>query len=84
MKTYSGWRYSSTQSLIPALDGGEWTALRPGRFTLTDRALGTHRIDAWVSTRAGLYTVSRVKIPCPRRESKPDHPADIAQSLYRI
>jgi hypothetical protein len=27
------WRYSSTHSLTLALDGGEWSASRPGRFT---------------------------------------------------
>jgi hypothetical protein len=27
------WRYSSTHSLTSALDGGEWSASRPGRFT---------------------------------------------------
>jgi hypothetical protein len=27
------WRYSSTYSLNSALDGGEWSASRPGRFT---------------------------------------------------
>jgi hypothetical protein len=27
------WRYSSTHSLILALDGGEWSASRLGRFT---------------------------------------------------
>jgi hypothetical protein len=27
------WRYSSTHSLTSALDVGEWSASRPGRFT---------------------------------------------------
>jgi hypothetical protein len=27
------WMYSSTHSMTSALDGGEWTASRPGRFT---------------------------------------------------
>jgi hypothetical protein len=27
------WRYSSTHSLTSALDGGEWSASRPGSFT---------------------------------------------------
>jgi hypothetical protein len=26
------WRYSTTLSLTPALDGGEWSALRPGHY----------------------------------------------------
>jgi hypothetical protein len=33
MKTYWEWRYSSTHSLTSALDGGEWSAPRPSRFT---------------------------------------------------
>jgi hypothetical protein len=31
MKAY--WKYSSTHSLTSALDGGEWSASLPGRFT---------------------------------------------------
>jgi hypothetical protein len=30
--------------LTLALDGGEWTASRPGRFTPRERAPGTHWI----------------------------------------
>jgi hypothetical protein len=30
---FGEWRYSSTHSLTSALDGGEWSASRPGRFT---------------------------------------------------
>jgi hypothetical protein len=33
------WRYSSTRSLTSALDGGEWSASRPGRLTRRERAL---------------------------------------------
>jgi len=36
--------YSSTHSLTSAIDGGEWSASRPGRFTLTERVPVTHRI----------------------------------------
>jgi hypothetical protein len=32
--------YSSTHSLTSALDGGEWSASRPGRFTPRERAPG--------------------------------------------
>jgi len=38
------WNYSSTHSLISTLDGGEWSASRTGRFTLSERAPGTHWI----------------------------------------
>jgi hypothetical protein len=36
------WRYSFTLSLTSALDGGEWSASCPGRFTPRERAPGTH------------------------------------------
>jgi hypothetical protein len=34
--------------------GGEWSTSRPGRFTLGERAPGTHWIGGWVDLRAGL------------------------------
>jgi hypothetical protein len=40
-----------------ALVGGEWTALRPGRFTPGERASGTHWIGGWVGPRAVLDDV---------------------------
>jgi hypothetical protein len=42
------WRYSYTHSLTSALDGGEWAASRPGRFTPRERAPHTHWISGWV------------------------------------
>jgi hypothetical protein len=68
------WRYRSTHSLTPTLDGGEWSASRPGRFTPRERAPGTHWIGGWVGPRAGLDAVVKRKIPSPLRESNPDHP----------
>jgi hypothetical protein len=35
-------KYSSTHSLTLALDGGEWSASRPDRFTPSERAPSTH------------------------------------------
>jgi hypothetical protein len=65
------WRYSSTHSLTSALDGGEWSASRPGRFTPKERASGTLWIGDWVSPRAVLDAAVKRKIPSPRRESNP-------------
>jgi hypothetical protein len=59
------WRYSSTHSLTSALDGGEWSASRTGRFTPRERAPGTHWIGGWVSPRAVLDAVVKRKIPSP-------------------
>jgi hypothetical protein len=74
MKAYWGWMYSSTHSLISVLDGGEWSASRPGRFTPRERAPGTHCIGDWVGARAVLDAVVKRKTPSPRRESNPSTP----------
>jgi hypothetical protein len=62
------WRYSSIHSLTSVLDGGGWSALRPGRFTPRERAPGTHWIGGRVGPRAVLDAVVKRKIPSPRRE----------------
>jgi hypothetical protein len=43
MKTCGGVDIAAP-SLTSALDGGEWSASRPGRFTPEERALGTRWI----------------------------------------
>jgi hypothetical protein len=48
--------------LTSALDGGEWSASRPSRFSPRERASGTHYIG-WVDLRAGLDAVVKRKIP---------------------
>jgi hypothetical protein len=63
------WRYNSTHSLTSALDGGEWSDSRTGRFTPRERAPGTHWIGGWVGPRAVLDAVVKRKIPSPRRKS---------------
>jgi hypothetical protein len=76
------WRYSSTHSLTSALDGGEWSASRPGHFTPKERAPGTHWIGGWVGSRTVLEAVMKRKIPSTRRESNPITPIvqPVAQS----
>jgi hypothetical protein len=77
-------RYSSTHSFTSALDGGEWSASRPGRFTPRARARGTHWKEGGVGPRAVLDAVVKKKIPSPLRESKnPDRPAR-SPPLYRL
>jgi hypothetical protein len=63
--------YSSTHSLTSALDGGEWSASRPGRFTPRETAPGTHWIGGWVGPRTVLDTEMKRKIPSLCRESNP-------------
>jgi hypothetical protein len=74
MKAYWEWRYSSTYSFTLALDGGEWSASRPGRFTHRERDPGTHWIGGCVGPRAVLDTLGKRKIPSPRRELNPRTP----------
>jgi len=49
--------------LTSALDGGEWSASRPGYFTPRERAPGTHWIGDWVGTRAVLDAVVKRNFP---------------------
>jgi hypothetical protein len=65
---FFGYLNDSTHSLTSALDGGEWTASRPGRFTPREIAPVTHWIRGWVGTRAVLDVVAKRKIPRPFRE----------------
>jgi hypothetical protein len=74
MKRIEGVDYSSTHSLTSALDGGEWSDSRPGRFIPRERSSGTHWIGDWVSPRAVLDAVVKRNIPNPRRESNPRTP----------
>jgi hypothetical protein len=57
------WRYSSTHSLTSALEGGEWSASRPSRFTPRERAPGAHWIGGFVGSRAVQNAVVKRKFP---------------------
>jgi hypothetical protein len=59
--------------LTSALDGGEWSALRPGGFIPRERAPGTQWIGGWVGHRAVLYAVVK-RIASTHRESNPRSP----------
>jgi hypothetical protein len=54
-----------------ALDGGEWSASRPGRYTPRERAPCTPWIGGWVGRRAVLDAVMKRKISSPRQKSNP-------------
>jgi hypothetical protein len=61
--------------LTSALDGGEWSASRPGLFTPRERASGTHWTGGWVGLRASLNAmVKRKKFPAPAGIRTPDYP----------
>jgi hypothetical protein len=57
------WSYISTNYFTSALDGGEWSASLPGRFTPKEISPGTHWTGGWVGPRAVLDAVVKRKIP---------------------
>jgi hypothetical protein len=67
--------------LTSALDGGEWSASRLGRFTSKGRAPNIHCIGGWVGPGAGLDAVE-LRQTCFCRECNPGRPAH-TPSLYR-
>jgi hypothetical protein len=48
--------------LTSVLEGGEWSALRPWRFTHEERDPSTNWIGGWVGPRSGLDVVKGRKI----------------------
>jgi hypothetical protein len=74
-------RYSSYSFSTSALDGGEWSASRPGRaFTPGERTPGTYCTGAWVGPRAGLDTEVRGNNPLPPPGIEPRSPGRPARS----
>jgi hypothetical protein len=59
MKAYGGVAVWIHTFLTLALVEGEWSASRPGCFTLGERAPGTHWIGGWVVPRIGLGDVEK-------------------------
>jgi len=57
------WRCNSTHYFTSPLDGGEWSASLPDRFTHRERAPVTHWTGSWLGTRTGMDMVSKRKIP---------------------
>jgi len=47
--------------LTSALDGGEWSPSRPGRFIPGVRAPSTHCVGGWAGSRAELDAVAKRK-----------------------
>jgi hypothetical protein len=68
-----------------ALDGGEWSASRPGRFNHGETAPGTNWIGVSVDPRAGLDDVEKKKfLALPGLELWPLGRAARGQSLYQL
>jgi hypothetical protein len=70
MKAYGGVDVPIHIFLTSALDGDEWSASRPSRFTPRERVPDTHWIGGWVDTRA--RTTWRRENPLPYRDSNSD------------
>ena len=63
--------------MTAALEGGEWSAARPGR-TLPQERPGTHFTGGWVGPRAGLDECGKSR---PQRDSIPDRPASSSVAI---
>jgi hypothetical protein len=61
MKAYGGVDVYIHILLTSALDGGEWSVSRSGRFTPGEKAPATHWIGGWVDPRADLDDVEKRK-----------------------
>jgi hypothetical protein len=85
MKTYGGVNVKIHMFMISVLDGGEWTALRPGHVTPGERVPSAHWIIGWVGPRTSLDDVERRKIlPLPGLELQPLGRPACSQSLCRL
>jgi hypothetical protein len=59
--------------LTSTLDGGEWSASRPYRFTSEERSRGTRWIGCWIDPRAGQDDMEKTQISSLCRETNPDN-----------
>jgi len=64
-------KWAPRHESLSVLDGGEWSASRPGRFTAREGAPCAHWIEGWVGLRVCLDAVVKGKIPILYRDSKP-------------
>jgi hypothetical protein len=58
-----------------ALEGGEWTASRPCRFTRVKGTPGVHCVGGWLGTRTGLHVLKREKSVVRAGIRTPDRPS---------
>jgi hypothetical protein len=66
--------------LISALDIGEWSVSRTGRFDPGEKVPNSHWIRSWVEPTVGLDAVEKNLLPC--RESNPGRPVRIPHYIY--
>jgi hypothetical protein len=77
------WRYSSTFLDLGQLDGGEWSASCPGRFTPGERASGTHWIG-WLGFKVGLDAMEKRQILHCRESNPGRRYTELSRLLYGI
>jgi len=71
MKTYGGVEKQLRTFLTSALNAGDWSATRPGRFTAGERTAGIHWLGSRIGRRTGLDAeVKRKNLPLPGIESR--------------
>jgi hypothetical protein len=63
--------WGSRSILASVLDGSEWSASSPGRFTPGGRTPSTHWIGGWVCPRADLNDMEKRRVSSPCRELSP-------------
>jgi hypothetical protein len=67
-------KYSSYSFFTLALDGGEWSASRPGRALPLGKDPPPPKPNGWVDLRAGLNTKARGKFLFLCQSTKPGRP----------
>jgi hypothetical protein len=82
MEVLGGERYSSYSFTTSALDGGEWSASRPGRTLTPGKGPPVPIVQeaGWASEPVWTQRLEE-KILCPRRGSNPDRP--VVQPVVR-
>jgi hypothetical protein len=86
IKTYWEWGYNSKHSMNSVLDGDEWSASRPGRFTPQGKGprYPLDRRLVWPQSQSGHGVEEKRSQPPPGIETRLyDRPA-CSQSLYRM
>jgi hypothetical protein len=64
-------RYSSYCFLTSALEGGEWSASRPGCTLPPGEVPGTHLIEVWMDSRAQKDLEAKGQILCSVGDQNP-------------
>jgi len=64
LNAYGGMDVLLQTFLISALDGGEWSTSRSGRFNPEKKVPGSHWTPGWLGQKAGLGAVAKRRNSC--------------------